>query len=473
MKKTTKKILAGVLAGLLAVACLAGCGAGTQGGKTADGKIAISVGSWPADSLPALKEVYDGYLQSFYEKHNDIEVTPDEWDCDLQTFLPKASAGQLPNLYQCHLTETKSIVSKGYSADVTDLMKEYGWLDKIEPKYWELGMKDGKYYAIPTGAGYTFGTNCNVDLYKQAGLVDENGIPKFPDTMEEFRQTAKTIKDKTGRAGFVLCTTNNCGGWVFTNIAWNFGVNFMEEKDGKWVATFDSPECVKALQMIKDMKWVDNSLPENTLIDQAEMQKQFATGQAAMYFGGGAEGALFQTYGMKESSFAATTMPKGDGGRYGLLGGKSYCFATNSTDEQLKACFEWLKDGMGFRPVETEEEMNESLKKYEDQLVANSKKPGVIGLKTNSIWKNDELAAKQAEIREKYANIDLRMVEKYNNMEGVTVRPEEPFLCQQLYSVLDKAIQEVLTNKDADVAAVVKKACSDFQTNYLDKEQNK
>ena len=49
----------------------------------------------------------------------------------------------------------------------------------------------------------------------------------------------------------------------------------------------------------------------------------------------------------------------------------------------------------------------------------------------------------------------------------------EPERCvQQMYSVLSSAIQEVLVNKDADCAEVMKKAQNDFQVTYLDKETN-
>ena len=37
-----------------------------------------------------------------------------------------------------------------------------------------------------------------------------------------------------------------------------------------------------------------------------------------------------------------------------------------------------------------------------------------------------------------------------------------------LYALLDACIQEVLTNENADCAALIQKAASDFQQNYLE-----
>ncbi|MDO5585998.1 MAG: hypothetical protein Q4G53_02805 [Clostridia bacterium] len=39
---------------------------------------------------------------------------------------------------------------------------------------------------------------------------------------------------------------------------------------------------------------------------------------------------------------------------------------------------------------------------------------------------------------------------------------------QQLYATLDRCLQEVMTNENADCAAILEKANSDFQSNYLD-----
>ena len=39
---------------------------------------------------------------------------------------------------------------------------------------------------------------------------------------------------------------------------------------------------------------------------------------------------------------------------------------------------------------------------------------------------------------------------------------------QQSMAIYESGIQEVLTNKDADCAALLEKANSDFQSNYLD-----
>ena len=57
----------------------------------------------------------------------------------------------------------------------------------------------------------------------------------------------------------------------------------MEQKDGKWMATFASENGVKALQFIKDLKWKYNVLPSSDLIGLADIEQSFAVGDIAMY----------------------------------------------------------------------------------------------------------------------------------------------------------------------------------------------
>ena len=60
----------------------------------------------------------------------------------------------------------------------------------------------------------------------------------------------------------------------------------------------------------------------------------------------------------------------------------------------------------------------------------------------------------------------------YNDKENLEFQAEEPVDAQALYALLDTCIQEVLTNKDADCASLIKKAASDFQKNNLDNANN-
>ena len=96
----------------------------------------------------------------------------------------------------------------------------------------------------------------------------------------------------------------------------------------------------------------------------------------------------------------------------------------------------------------------------------------IIGIKGLSIWNNDSEYQKYSnELQEKLCNVTPSHIAAFNETpEGMEFQTEDPVAATGLKQTLASCIQEVLTNENADVAAVLKKANSDFQKNYLDYE---
>ena len=93
----------------------------------------------------------------------------------------------------------------------------------------------------------------------------------------------------------------------------------------------------------------------------------------------------------------------------------------------------------------------------------------VIGIKDLSIWTDKEATQHyKNELIEEFRNIDEKNIASYNeNKDKVEYQTEEKMCAQDLYGLLDSCIQEVLTNQNADCKAVLEKAASDFQLNFL------
>lgn len=297
--------------------------------------------------------------------------------------------------------------------------------------------------------------------------MNADGTPKAPTTFEELAETAKIITEKTGKAGFVMPTTENGGGWLFTPIAWNFGAKFTDKTDGKWKATFDTDECAQALEYIKSLKWDYNTLPSNTLANQSEMRKLVATGQAAMCLGGlDTTDSMVKEYGMKLESIGLAKMPAGPKRHVTLMGGGYYAIRNDATEEQKDAVFKWLEfDGIGANltdDLKANIEKNQKMRAEEGKLV---------GVKDFSYWnENSEIQQYKEEMIDKYSNIKPEQVALYNDKTDVEYQFEEPVCAQDLYSLLDSCLQQVLTDKNADCRAIVNEAAQKFQTNYLDYE---
>lgn len=452
--------------GLAAVTLAAGMAGCSKKNGEVEGKINVTVGGWPTETNPKSQQTYQERVDKLKEIDPNINIIPDTGSyADNRSFQVKAAANQLPTVWQTHLTEVKKTIKSGYAADITKLLEERGLLDAMNPAILELGKEDGKYYAFPSNA-YLMGLTINKTLFEEAGLVNADGTVKAPDTYDELAEYAKIIKDKTGKAGFAICTTNNCGGWLFMNIAWSYGVEFMKQKDdGKWEATFNSPEAVNALQYVKDLKWKYNVLPDDTVIDQPTGHKLLGVGQTAMIFEAPSS-EYTQKYGLDVSKLAMAKMPKGPAGRYVQTGGSVYMFSPSATPEQLEAAFKWMEVS-GF----TKELDDAALEQQEKSMKNTIEENGIVfPREALPLWVNEERQGKMDALRDKYTQVDIKDFQSYYDISDVILHAEEPMCAQQLYAVLDGCIQEVITNENADCAALIATACQDFQANHLDKE---
>jgi multiple sugar transport system substrate-binding protein len=479
-----KRVLSILLSLLLVLGLLVGCSGdkstpgkdatGSNGSKSTDDvdvsdelkPITITVAMWPAENDEAGLELKEKQLEIMKEKYPHITVVPERWAYDVKSFLPKAESGQLATVYSTYFTEPQKIIGGGYAADITQNMKDYGYDQAISAELLELVTRDDVIYGIPDSA-YTMGVHYNVNLMKEAGLVDDSGKPMYAKTWDELLDFAKTIKEKTGQAGFSLPTINNQGGWQFLNIAWGFGGDFEEQDaDGNWKAVFNSPEVVKAMEWVKDLKWVHDVLPANNLLDIAEQNQYFAADQLGMKLRDvGAANEMVVNFDMDKDNLAMSAMPGGPAGAYAQMGGGIIMFSPNATYEEIDACFKWL-EVTGFSDKTTDED----LENLENSLKANAEAGRIVGpYGVPPIWAQSERFEAEQALREKHKNVDLSLYADYlMSADKVTVNPEPPVNCQEMYKLIDNVIQAMWTDKNADPKALLDKAAEDFQRDYLD-----
>lgn len=465
MNNTFKKVLACTLVAAMSMAVFAGCGKDKNAGLTEDGKVLLTIGQTPdPDAKPEKYKARMELISRFNDAHPDIQAEGDAYNFDVKTFSAKAEAGTLPIMGYVPMTEAKKIIDMGYAYDLTDVMKESGYYDILSDSVKNIVTKDGKVYLFPVST-YDTGLFMNVGLLEQAGYVDADGTPHQPETWEELAEMAAKIKEVTGKAGFIFPTMGNQGGWRSMAIFWSYGVDFMEQdKDGKWKATFNTPEAVAALQFIKDLKWKYDVLPSNTLIDGNEINKQIGLGEAAMAFAEPSTITSFYTYGLTKDDVAMVKMPAGPEGRYSLLGGSLQMVPANATEAQAKAALEWLR--FTGSSAELTDDVKASIDTELERMKAENE---VIGLMSVNPW-NDGAAvvSYKEDLYTKECNVNMNHIKLYNDKTGITYKEEEPIDCQALYAILDACVQEVLNNKDADCAALIEKAAADFQSNNLD-----
>lgn len=465
MKTNFKKVLALATVLTMSVSMLAGCGTKVND-KNEKGQTVISVGNWPTNEGVSMDNA-NARKSAFEASNPDVFVEPDTWTFNRKTFYAKAAGGQLPTVFKAGVTEINEIINSEYSADLTDVLKERGYEGKFNPLVLDLLSRDGRIYAFPTSVDM-LGLMVNMDLFKAAGLVEADGTPMQPETWDDVVEFAKKIKAATGKAGFVLPTADRSGGWLFTCLAWSFGADFMEkDTNGKWKATFNTPEAAAALQFVKDMKWKHDILPATSLIDNTEWYKILGTGNAGMTFAASAYPAnQIYKYGIEPTSIGVIGMPKGPKAHVTLITGNVLCVSNTATKDQIDAALRWIE-------TESSYKVTDNLK---STLTANKKDARdtnqLVGVYASSPWSVDtDIVKFTRSLEDEYINTHPNNVRLYNEFIDncpCEIRPEEPVNAQELYSILDGCIQEVLSNENADVVKVLEKANADFQADYLD-----
>ncbi len=444
--------------------------AGTENPTEPAEKIQLTLGIWPEDTLTADIEMHQGYVKTFNATHPNVEVVPAYYKYATDTFVPLAESGNLPVIFESWFTEPQKLINGGYVADITDILEERGWLEKINPSIRDLLSKDGRIYGIPRD-GYALGLMLNVEMFEEAGLVDADGYPIYPKTWAELAETAKTIKDATGQAGLCLLAKDAAGGWHFSNIGWAFGATFTLEENGKYIANVDTPEAIAAMEYIKSLRWdYDVLTPDPTNEDWGSGFAELGTGVAAMYIAANdAVNQPTQVNGLPVDKLAMCALPAGPGGaQFSLSGGTPYMFSKDATPEQINAALDYL-EVMGKAPIVTDDSIA-GMQADAQNRVTN----GVPVIPRFPCWVAQDILDAENDIVEQYGNVDTKMFESYFNIIKTSgnLRTEEPGSAQDLYAELTKVLQAVVTDKNADVAALMKTADANYQQ-LLDTTINK
>ncbi|MCL2820935.1 MAG: sugar ABC transporter substrate-binding protein [Oscillospiraceae bacterium] len=436
----------------------------------------ISLGNWPPDTAPdAERAFFEGAKAIMLQQYPNVTVVPAYFSYTLTNYVPMALGGTAPTLFQPPFTDPQLLISQGLVADVTDALEEFGILEKFSPSFIEmLGDENGRIFGLPRD-GYVLGMHININLFEEAGLMTEDGLPDFPRTLQEVAEKGQIIREQTGKAALAFMASETQGGWIYTNIAWNFGAVgenalLIQDADGKWIANLTSEPAIAALEYIKSLRWEYDILnADATTTTWGSAHTLLGTGEVAMNFA--ADDAVDNPTaqnGLAVDKFAIIPFPAGPGGAYALRGGTCYMFAPNTTTDQAVASLGFLRL-IGMLPF------------LDDDIIAGmragaaaSRERGSPVLPRTPAWNDEEFIAMQRSIAEEYSNVDMRLYDDFFNSltdGSITFRAEEPVFAQELYRTITNAIQRVITNEDADVFAAMERARERFQE-YLDDEIN-
>ena len=441
--KSPTKVLA-IVASVAMVASLAACSAD---GGSSSGKTEIRVATFPPGADAAAYEAFAAQEKQFEKLNPTIDVIGVEYEWEGPTFAVQLAAGSLPDVFTVPFTDSQTLLQNGQLADVTKEIADLGYTDKFNPIILDAVRDGDKLYGFPRQA-YALGLQYNRQLFEAAGLDPD--VP--PTTWEEVRADAKAISEKTGKAGFATMTQNNTGGWQLTAQSAARG-GFMQT-DGK--SSINNDGVKKTLQFFHDLRWEDNSMGSNFLLDWGSINQEFAAGNIGMYTSGSdLYTALTRDFSLDPAVYGLTTIPM-DGPDAKVLGGGDIAVLPSSIDDTTKAAaIKWI-DWYYMQKL-----LNKDAAALDAKTLAESGQ--AVGTPVLPVLDQATYEDQQSWI-EPYVNIPReQMTGFFDGIFSQTPVAEPTLHTQEIYALLDAVVHKVLTDENADIDALLTQADKDAQ----------
>lgn len=440
------------IAGLAAFAMVGALAACSAGGGSDSGKTELRVATFPPGADAAAYDAFAEQEKQFEEANPDIDIIGVEYEWEGPTFAVQLAGGSLPDVFTVPFTDSKTLLENNQLMDVTDEVEELGYADTFNPIILDaVKDSDGRIYGFPRQA-YAMGLHYNRTLFEQAGLDPDTP----PTSWDEVREAAKTISEKTGKAGFMEMTQNNTGGWQLVAATVARGGSIQEDTgDGTYTSTIANDATKAHLEWLHDLRWEDNSLGSNFLLDWGTINQEFAAGNIGMYSSGSdVYFALVRDFSLDPDDYGLTVVPVEDGG--GTLGGGDIAVVSPTVDEATKAAAVTWIDWYYMQKL-----LDEDAAVLDAKTLAESDQ--AVGTPVLPVLDRETYEESLTWI-EPYINVPRDQMTPF--IEGVwdqTPMGEPKGKTQEIYALLDTVVQAVLTEQNADIDALLDKADADAQ----------
>ncbi len=417
--------------------------------------VTITVGVLRPGATQEAADALNRQIDEFQAKYPWITVDPEEYNWTAPTFTAALAAGTLPDVFTIPFTDGKGLIAQDQIVNIDSRVRALPYADKFNPNVLVNGQgDDGSIRAVPIAA-YAMSLTYNRTIFTEAGLDPD----KPPTTWEEVRAAAKTIAEKTGKAGFAEMATENTGGWQLTTATYARGGRVQEVgEDGKVQATLNNSATKSALQYLKDLRWTDNSMGSTFDYAWGSINQAFAAGQIGMFTGGSdLYTAMVQNNGLKAEDYGVTTIPLAGDPNAGVLGGGTLA-AVNvaTTEDQRDAAVTWI-DWYYMNKLLTEEGAVADA----EALKANNQPVGVPAL---PIFDKATYDQSQIWIKD-HINVPTEQMTYFtDNIFDQQLVNEPASHTQELYAALDPVVQAVLTDQNANIDALLDAANAQVQT---------
>jgi multiple sugar transport system substrate-binding protein len=415
----------------------------------------ISVASLIPGSTPEAIAQFNNQVKAFEKANPSIKVKPVEYQWTGPTFAAKLAAGTLPTVFEVPFTDARTLGDNGQLADLTADVKKLPYYAKYNKAVLAEGTTSkGKIIALPKGA-YAMALHYNRKLFTDAGLNPN----KPPTTWAQVQAYAKQITQKTGKAGYAeMGKADNSAGWIFTTLVYSLGGRMETGRGTGAKATLNNAKAVTALNMLKKMRWTDNSMGSNFDMGWSDINQAFAAGNVGMYLNGSdVYTNLVSASNIDPNIYGLATIPLAKNKTAGVLGGGTMVSVRPDANAASRAAaVKWI-DFFYERPLVDKAQAIRNAK----TLVAGKQPVGVPAL---PLFNKAQYDLANSWIKP-YINVPQAQMKPFTTgIYNQTVVPEPAASTQSVYHSLDAAIQAVLTDKNANVQQLLDQANSAAQS---------
>jgi ABC-type glycerol-3-phosphate transport system substrate-binding protein len=442
------------VAAVIVTSLLAVCASSISSAAT-NKSTTISVASLIPGSTSAAIQQFNNQVKEFEKANPAIHVKPVEYQWTGPTFAAKLAAGTLPTVFEVPFTDARTLGDNGQLADLTAEVKQLPYFAKYNPAVLAEGTTSkNKIIALPKGA-YAQALHYNRKLFSDAGL-DPN---KPPTTWAQLQADAKQIAQKTGKTGYAeMAKDDNTAGWILTTLVYALGGRMEVGRGTSAQATLNNPKAVTALNMLKKMRWTDNSMGSTFDYGWSDINQAFAAGNVGMYVSGSdVYTNLVSASNIDPSIYGLAPIPLAKNKTAGVLGGGTLVAVRPDANAAARtAAVKWI-DFFYERPLVDKRQAIRNAK----TLVA-SKQP--VGVPALPIFNKAQYDLANTWIKP-YVNVPQNQMKPFNTgIFNQKVVPEPAASTQSVYHSLDAAVEAVLTDKNANVQQLLDQANSAAQS---------
>jgi ABC-type glycerol-3-phosphate transport system substrate-binding protein len=437
------------ISAMVAVVSLLAVSASAISSAASSKSVTISVASLIPGSTPAAVQQFNNQVNEFQKANPSIHIKSVEYQWTGPTFAAKLAAGTLPTVFEVPFTDARTLGDNGQLADITAEAKALPYFSKYNPAVIAEGTTaKGKIVALPKGA-YAQALHYNRKLFAAAGL-DPN---KPPTNWAQLQADARQISQKTGKAGYVqMAKDDNTAGWILTTLVYALGGRMEAGHGTSTTATLNNKQTVTALNMLKKMRWTDNSMGSNFDYGWSDINQAFAAGNVGMYISGSdVYTNLVSASNVDPTIYGLGTIPLAKNATAGVLGGGTLVGVRPDANAAARAAaVKWI-DFFYERPLVNKAQAIRNAK----TLVA-SKQP--VGVPALPIFNKKQYDVANTWIKP-YINVPQNQMKPFlTNIFNQRLIAEPAASTQAVYHSLDAAVEAVLTDKNANVVQLLQQA---------------